>query len=86
MKCADPGIVERQPFADQKIANAILHLLGGFVGERHGQDGAAVNTLLDQIGDAIRDGARLARSGAGQNQYGALNGGGGFALSGVEFV
>ena len=45
------------------------HLLGRFVGERDGEHFVRLRVAVaDQIGDAAGDDARLARSGAGQNQ------------------
>ena len=86
MKCADPGIVKRESLADQQVADAFLHLPGGLIRERHRKNRAAGNALIDQVGDAIRDGARFARPGAGQNQYRSFNGCCSFALPGIQFV
>ena len=46
----------------QQIGDAVLHLLGRFVGERDAQDCLLRHALFDQIGRAIGDHARLARS------------------------
>ena len=86
MKRADPGIVKRQSLADQQVADTLLHLPGGLVRECHGQNRAAGDALVDQVSDAIGDGARLARAGARENQYGSFNCSCGFALSGIQFV
>jgi hypothetical protein len=42
--------------------------------------------LIDEVRDSIRNGARLSRAGARQNQDGPFNGGGSFALPGIQFV
>ena len=71
-------------FADQK-ADALLHLARGLVGEGHGEDlrgpGPAGG---EDMGDARRQDARLARAGAGQHQHRALGGLHGGALLGIE--
>jgi hypothetical protein len=40
--------------------------------------------LIDEVGDAVGDGARLSCAGARENQDGAFSGDDGFALAGVE--
>ena len=48
--------------------DALGHLAGGLVGEGQGDDAARGDAPLDEPGDALRDDARLARAGAGQDQ------------------
>jgi hypothetical protein len=72
-------------FADQ-ARDPLFHFGGGLVGERHRQDGARQNAALEQARDSHRDHARLAGSGAGQDQHGAVIVLDGFALRGVQEV
>ena len=50
-----------------------LHLVGRLVGEGQGQDLRAGDALLQQVGDAMRDHARLAAARPGQNQQRAID-------------
>jgi hypothetical protein len=50
------------------LAGTILHLAGGFFGERDGENSVRLRAAADQLGDSIRDDACLAGAGAGQNQ------------------
>ncbi len=86
MERADPRIIIGEAFADKKIAYALLHLSGGLVCKCYGQNRTAGDALVDQISDAIRDGARLARPGTRENQDRSLRYSRGFALSGIQFV
>ena len=52
----------------EEICDAIEHLARGFVGEGEEQDVARIDAVLEQVGDAIRQGARLAGAGAGDDQ------------------
>ena len=52
--------------------DALPHLAGGLVGEGDGQDVARPHALLEQVGDAAGDDARLAAAGAGEDQQRAL--------------
>ncbi len=53
--------------------DACAHLCRGLVGERHGQDLPRLDVPdTDQVGDAVREDARLARAGAGEDQQRAL--------------
>ena len=86
VKRSDPRIVERLPLADEQIADALLHLRGGLICEGHGENRAAGHALLDQVRDAVGDGARFPRARPGQNQYGPLKSGGGFMLADIQVV
>ena len=68
--------------ADQPLG-ALAHLIGGLVGERHGEDGFGRHALGEQIGDAIGDDAGLARAGAGEDEERSVEGRDGFALRAV---
>ncbi len=71
--------------AGQQRGHTFLHLVGGLVGEGHGYDGVGRHpTGGDQMGDAVRDDARLAAAGAGQNQQGTFAVLDGLALPVVE--
>ena len=49
--------------AEQRL-DARPHLLGGLVGERDGEDAIGIGEpFADQVGDAMRDDARLAGAG-----------------------
>ncbi len=69
----------------QQPVHALGHLAGGLVGEGDGQDGVGRDVFLaDEPGDAMRDDAGFARSGAGQDEqraFGSLHRG---ALFGIQ--
>ena len=70
--------------ADQFV-HALDHLGGGLVGEGHGQDGFRHHAqMLDQMGDAVGDDARLAAARAGQDEHRAFGGFDSFTLLRVE--
>ena len=52
----------------QEIGDPIEHLARGFVGEGEEQDVARIDAILEQVGDAISQGARLAAARAGDDQ------------------
>ena len=54
------------------LCDALAHLLGGLVGEGERQDVEGRHALLDHIGDARGQHARLARTGAGNNERRAV--------------
>ena len=69
----------------QQPVHALAHLRGCLVGKGHGQNRVRRNILLlDQPGNAAGDYARLARSGPGQDQQGALGSLYGRALFGIQ--
>ena len=51
-----------------KVADAILHFVGGLVGERQRKDVPGLHALLDEIGNLIRQHTGLTRSGTGNDQ------------------
>ena len=64
-----------------QLVHALDHLAGGLVGEGDGEDGLRHHAqVLDQMGDAVGDDARLAAARAGQDQHRAVGGFDGFAL------
>ena len=67
-----------------ELLHAVEHFLGGFVGEREEQDFPRLHALRDQVGDAVGEGAGLARAGAGEDKDGAGGGGDGGELLVVE--
>ena len=61
------------------------HLLGRLVGEGDGQDLVGAEALLsDQIGDAVRQGSRLAGARAGDDQDGPFGVKDRLSLNGVQ--
>ena len=72
--------------ADQ-FFDALAHFRGGFVGESHRQDGFRHDAhVLDQIGDAVGDDARLAAARSGEDQHRAFGSFDGLALLRVELI
>jgi hypothetical protein len=61
-----------------------LHLVGGFVGEGEGGDLRVADAVFHQPSDAVRDDARLAASGPGQDEERTVFVRRRFALSVVE--
>ena len=73
--------------AAHQFVHALDHLLRGFVGKGHGQDGFRHHAqILNQIGNAIGDDPGLAAARAGEDQHRAVRGFDGFALLRVEFI
>ena len=71
----------------QQPGHALLHLVGGFVRERHRQDFFRPDAASgNQIGDAKSDDARLAAARAGQYQHRAFQVLNGFALLRIELI
>jgi hypothetical protein len=82
MERADPEIARR--VADH-LVQPVLHLAGGLVGKRHGEDVPRRDTqLFEQIGYAMREHARFARAGAGEDQTRTVSGLDGGALNIIE--
>ncbi len=52
----------------------LAHFRGGFVRESDREDVRGIDVLLDEIGDARRDDARLAGAGAGENEERSFRG------------
>ena len=70
--------------AEQRL-DARPHLLGGLVGEGDGEDAVGLGEpLADEVGDAMRDDARLARARAGEDQQRTFGLENGFLLFGIE--
>src|SRR6266849_2637154 len=66
MKRAEP---ERQTGGAEQLVHTLTHFLGGFIGKRHSQELLREDaTHTDQVGNAVRNDARFARSSASQNQ------------------
>ena len=85
MERRDDGLGDAQ--ATHQLFHALTHLGCGLVGERHGQDGLRHHALvLDQIGDAVGDDARLPAAGAGKDQHRPFGGFDGLALLRVQLV
>ena len=59
---------EPHPLARRELGHAALHLVGRLVGEREGQDLRRPDAAFEQVGDAMRDDARLAAARPGQHQ------------------
>ena len=89
LESARDAIRSHQSFnliADEQ-ADALLHLIGGLVGEGHGQNPLWRNpAVLNHVGQAMGKGPRLARPGAGEDKHRPLDGTGRLALFGVEIV
>jgi hypothetical protein len=72
-------------FGAQQRLNTRPHFFGGLVGERHGEDAVRIrDAAADQMRDAMRNDARLARSCTGENQQGAVRVKNGFLLFWIE--
>ena len=65
-------------------ADAVLHLVGGLVGEGDGEDLERRDALLDEVGYAMGEHPRLARTGAGDHEQGAARVDDGLRLVRVE--
>jgi hypothetical protein len=66
-----PGLVEPAEVAQvaaEDLPDALLHLAGRLVGERDGEDRGGGDALADEVRHAAGDDARLAASGAGDDQ------------------
>ena len=74
----------REILAFEQRGDARAHFVRGLVGERDRQDGGRRDAMAaDEMRDAVRDDARLAASGAGQDQQRTFGVCDGFALLGV---
>ena len=82
---ADPHI-PRYRAADEGL-DARLHLAGSLVGKRDREDIPRRNVVLgDEVGDAVREDARLAAPGSGEYEQGAFVVQHGLALRGVQCI
>src|SRR5689334_10017204 len=86
MKGRNPCIGGILPAGSDEIADALFHLVRGFVGKRYGKNIPRGRTLFDEIGDTIRDDARLARAGACEHEHRTLRGENGFTLLRIEIL
>ena len=69
----------------EQVADALLHLARGLVGEGDRGDVARIETaVVDQIGDLLGDHAGLAGTGAGENEQRTVEVTNGFALRRIE--
>ena len=76
-----------QPDRQQQRFDPAGHLAGGLVGERDGEQVPRRDALLArEPGDPVRDDARLAASGAGEDEERPVAGGDGLALRGIQIV
>ena len=71
--------------ADER-GDAAAHLVGRLVGERDGEDRRRRHAFVDEMGDAMREHPRLARSGPGDDEQRAAAVDDGVELVGVEPV
>ena len=70
-----------------KFLDALTHFGGGFVGEGHRQNGFRHHShVLDQVGDAVGDDARLAAARAREDQHRAVSSFDGLTLLRVELI
>src|ERR687884_513293 len=77
----------REPARRQHVLDAGLHLARRLVGKRDGENlPRRYGSALNQVSDAKRDDARLARPRAGQNQQRPIDGLDRFALLGIQLV
>ena len=66
-------------------ADPVLHLVRRLVGERDGEDLEGADALVaDEVGDAVREHAGLARTGAGHDEQGPVDVGDGLRLDRVQ--
>ena len=73
------GLGERGVAED--FLDTLGHFFGGLVGEGDGENVVRGDAaLLDEVRDAVRDDARLARTGTGEQEHGAIDGEDAFAL------
>ena len=63
---------------------AFEHFLRGAVGEGEQQDAPWLDAALDEVGDAVHEGARLAGAGGSQHEHGPVAGCRRFKLLWIE--
>ena len=85
------GVERADPHAAHAVAQqgleAVAHLGGGLVGEGDGEDAVGAHAeILDDVGDAVREHARLARTRAGEHEQRPLGGEHRLALLRVERI
>ena len=69
MKRGNPRLRRTDTGPQQQVRDAIAHLFRSLVGKGYSEDGFRRHTIRDQIGHAVSNGARLARSGASEDQH-----------------
>ena len=70
-----------------QLADPLLHLVGGLVGEGDRQDRVGRHLeVADQMGDPVGEHPGLARTGPGDHQHRPVGGGDRLALGGIEIV
>ena len=67
-----------------EVRHALAHLFCGLVGESNSENGMRCYAFFDQIEDAMRDDARLAGAGSGDNEQWSFRRGHGSLLFGVQ--
>src|SRR6058998_3600771 len=83
MKCRNQWVTRTR--GTKKIANAKLHLIGGFIGECNGEDLLRPDVaIFNQVRHAISDDPGLAAACAGENKNRALGTFHGVELFGIE--
>ena len=79
------GHPHRAAVGVEQPLDTLAHFLGGLVGEGDRHDLIGIRDLLgDEIGDAMRDDARLSRAGSGKDQERAVGLSYSFLLCRVE--
>src|SRR5712664_2406430 len=86
MKRRKPRLRRRNSRAEQKVRDAMAHLLRCFVGESYRQNGFGGHPIGAQAGHSIGDRPRLACSRACKNQQGAFDGFHSKSLFRIQFV
>ena len=86
MKCGEPRTFRRDSCAHEEIGDAILHFLGGFVGESDRENGLGGNAAQNEIGHAKSDGASLAGAGTGEDEQRTFGGFSGETLLWIQGV
>ena len=86
MESADPHAAHRKA---QEVLDPFAHLVGGLVGEGHGQNGIGRDfKRLDEIRDAVGQNAGFTAARTCQHQHGSGRGAHGFSLwvvQGLEY-
>ena len=86
MKRGDPNVRRALAAGAQEFVDAFFHHIGGFVGESNRENRVCRDAPFEQMGDAIGDHARFARSGAGKHQHRSFGSDYSFALAFVELI
>src|SRR5437879_4096085 len=69
MECGEPRTIGGDSGAHQQAGDAVLHLLGSFIGEGDRENRLSANAMRNKIGHAEGDGARFSGTSASENQY-----------------